>query len=377
MPSSAPTGRGARPAEAAVGLRAATWIALVAFAVLALVSARHGQDLTVFWRAARRLVSGAPLYRDDEWLAWRYAPGAALLFAPLAALPLGWARAAWLVLVAGSGVLLVRSLARRTQGAPPTLVALCTLLALARPLVEEFACGQVNLVLTTLLVAAFAIEDRRPVAAGALLAVAVGLKLAPAILVVDAVLRRRGRVLGGVALAGVLLVLAPVPFYGLRGTVALHGAWFRSLTGTSPELITSPGNQSVFGVAARLGIPSAVAALACVALLGWLLALRRRDAREPLLLWATAFASPMGWIQNHVFGLPAVYGALGGAGGGERALLAAVGVALLVPMYDLGGPRLEAWAFERSVPALALGLLLACAAWRLVRRDRRLTGPAR
>jgi len=64
-------------------LGAAWTLAVLSFLVTVLEAGDGNRyDIAVVWRAAGRLVAGEPLYVDGAFL---YPPGAALLFAPLAA----------------------------------------------------------------------------------------------------------------------------------------------------------------------------------------------------------------------------------------------------------------------------------------------------
>ncbi len=210
-----------------------------------------------------------------------------------------------------------------------------------------------------LLLLAFRAEDAgRPARSGALLALAVALKVSPGLLLVDAALRRRWRVLAGAAAGlGAILVL-PVPWYGPGGTLALHAAWARAQLVASPGMIVSPGNQSVFALVSRAGWPGWVAVALALAVAAFALTRPAPEPRRSSLLFATALASPLGWIQNGVMALPAAFRVVEG-----RARWAAVagGVLLLVPMYDVSGPRFEAWVFERSLPLAAMAALFVVA----------------
>jgi glycosyl transferase family 87 len=333
------------------------WVTAALLACLAAAQFRHGQDFGVFWRAGGRFVAGRDLFpAADGFLAWRYAPGTALVFAPLALLPFGAAKALWFALLAAAGGLVAARLVRDGSDWRPVALAL---VALSRPLVEEFACGQVNLLVLLAALAAFRDEDRgRPLRAGLLLAVCIGLKLSPALLVLPAVTARRWRVVGGAALGLGVLALAPLPFYGASGAVALHRAWMASLAAASPGAAAAGGNQSLFGFAARLGAPVWVAAIVAAAVVAAALRAPGERVRRGLLLFATALASPMGWIQNYVMALPALAGL---AVSRRSVAAAAVGLALLVPMYDLSGPRFEAWFFDHSLPLAAMALLFVVA----------------
>jgi len=93
--------------------------ALLALALLLVPLVLHaqrfaGNDLVGFRTAAARLLAGADLFPGtDGKYAWRYAPGAALLFAPLNLLSLPAARLVWPALEAAALLLVVALLQRR------------------------------------------------------------------------------------------------------------------------------------------------------------------------------------------------------------------------------------------------------------------------
>ncbi len=342
---------------------AAPWLAAALLIVLAVVSFRHGQDFGVFWRTGQRLLAGEPIYLPtDGFLVYRYAPGTALAFIPFAALPFSIAKAVWYALLVASGALVVYLLTAASGPGSKARAAALALLALSRPLLEEFACAQINLVVLLLLLTAFACEDagqeRR---AGLLIALAVGLKLAPALLLLDVALRRRWRTLAGFALGAAAIAAAPLTRYGIPGAIELHRAWIASLLAASPDAAAAPGNQSLFGLAARVGLPPFAAAATAAALAGFVLLRSAPEPRRALLLFATALASPMGWIQNYVMALPALF-AVARAGGRRATAAATLGALLLVPLYDVTGPRFERWFFSWSLPLVAMGILFALAA---------------
>jgi alpha-1,2-mannosyltransferase len=346
---------------------AAPWLAATLLLVLAVVSFRHGQDFAVFWRTGRRLLAGESIYPPaDGFLVYRYAPGTALAFTPFAALPFSVAKAVWYALLVACGALVVHLLAAASGPGPgpgtKTRAAALALLALSRPLLEEFACAQVNLVVLLLLLAAFACEDAgKERRAGLLIALAVGLKLAPALILLDVALRKRWRTLAGFALGAAAIAAAPIARYGLSGTIELHRAWMASLLAASPGATAAPGNQSLFGLAARVGLPPFAAVATAAALAGFVLLRSEPEPRRALLLFATALASPMGWIQNYVMALPALF-AVAHAGGRRATAAATLGALLLVPLYDVTGPRFEQRFFSWSLPLAAMGILFALAA---------------
>jgi hypothetical protein len=343
------------------------WTPFVVGLLLAILAAvswhRGGTDLTVYWRAARRSLGGEPLYPVSDGLTmYRYSPGAALLLAFLAPLPLQAARALWYFFMIAAVVQIVRGQIGIARNAPGVVVV--GLLGVIRPLVDEFHYGQANIVVLFLVLAAFAAEDRgRDAQAGVLVALAVGLKLAPLVFVGDYLIRRRGRALLGF-LAGVAgLALLPVATYGPIGAVEIHREWFRSLGTSAAGLIPGGGNQSLFGLAARASLPTYSAWIAAFLVVALALSARAPEPRRSLLLLVTALAAPLGWNWNYVLALPA---SVLLAGHSRRAAwaVAVIGVSLLIPMYDVAGARVEHWVFEHSLPAaLYVGLFVCTAVW--------------
>jgi alpha-1,2-mannosyltransferase len=341
------------------------WTPLIVGLLLAILAAvswhRGGTDLTVYWRAARRSLGGEPLYPVSDGLTmYRYSPGAALLLAFLAPLPLQAARALWYLLMIAAVVQIVRSQNGIARNAPGVVVV--GLLGIIRPLVDEFHYAQANILVLFMVLAAFAAEDRgRDAQAGVLIALAAGLKLAPLVFVGDYLIRRRWRALLGF-LAGVAgLALLPVATYGPAGAAEIHREWFRSLGTSAAGLIPGGGNQSLFGLAARASLPTYSAWIASLLVIGLALAARGPEPRRSLLLLVTALAAPLGWNWNYVLALPA---AVFLAGQSRRAAwaVAMIGVSLLIPMYDVAGARVEHWVFEHSLPAILYLGLFVCTA---------------
>jgi alpha-1,2-mannosyltransferase len=250
----------------------------------------------------------------------------------------------------------------------------------ARPFLDEFLYAQANVVVLWLVVAATAAEDAgEDLRGGLLVGLATGLKLTPALFLVDFLLRRRWRALAGAAAAGALLAAAPVVTYGVAGAVGVHREWFRSLRHSAPALVGSYMNQGVFGIVAhatqdRLDgpIPPGPATWLALALAGAVvvvaLAARYPQPRRGMLLVAMAAAGPLGWIWNFVYAWP-LLAWLAARGPRARLAVAAAGLALCIPIYDIAGPRIEDWVFGHSLPGLVMLGFLGAAAWASAHRD--------
>lgn len=304
----------------------AAWIAaavLVAAAILAGDRVvREMPDLEVYWRAADRARTAQPLYRaDDEHYQFKYLPAFAVLSVPLAALPLQTAKQAWLI----ASVLLLVALVALSVALPPErrrpawLLTLLVSMAMAKFYGHELILGQVNILFgVAVLLALHAMRLGREVPAGALLAFAIVVKPYAVIFLPWLLARRRA---GSIAAAagGVAAVLAlPAVVYGIRETVALHAAWWRTVSeSTAPNLLNAD-NVSIAAMYAKWigpgGVATVLAGATTAALLaGIVLVFRRRKGESfpeglegALLLTCIPLISPQGWDYVFLVSTPAV-----------------------------------------------------------------------
>ena len=182
------------------------WIVAGLLTLLAVIRAgRHGGDFPTYWRAAGRFLHGAPLYPSSDGLnTYRYSPGVLLFLAPLAGMPLPVAKALWFALLVATGWRVARRLVTLIPGPGAGRAVLIGFVGVSRPFLDGFFYAQVDVLVLGLVVMAFVAENRgRDGLAGAMIAIAGGLKLAPFLFALDFALRRRWRALGGVA-AGVV-----------------------------------------------------------------------------------------------------------------------------------------------------------------------------
>jgi hypothetical protein len=361
-------------------------LAVVQYHVIAFL-ARDPTDLPSFLLAARAMAAGRdfydpavlPLFRDDPAAApavvfpYLYLPFFAVILRPLAALPLAAGHAAFLIFNALLWPLLIW-LCLRLIDAPPRLrVGLAAVVLLVMPsflpTIQTFHHGSPSLLVAVLVVGTFVLErEGRHGWAGALLAVAVLIKIVPAILIPYFLLRRRGRMLlwaagVGVALLGLSVAVAGVGPHLHWLLSMMPGLASRGHTGTFFEPGCHPENQSLTGVLCRfLGegsatlrwLPAAagagLAALAAVAL--W----RRRspeiDRLEGALCVVTILlVSTITWFHHMTLMLlPALTLVVEGAAGpGRRRLLVlAVGLGALVAVgFEF---YLDPWPFLVANP---------------------------
>lgn len=201
--------------------------------------------------------AGKDPYRD----LWFPTPPLVLaLLMPFAKMPLWLGATLWAVLklaaIVATAWLTFRALARSDRPFPFGIV-LMTILFGVRPLIGDMQHGNINVLVLLPIAATFYLAVRgRDVWAGLTLALAVVMKLTPALLVVYYLYRCRGRVLLGVV-AGLLVfgLLVPVVVFGPAQTRSHYVGWY----GVMIEPIVRDGwvtleakNQSLPGTVLRL-----------------------------------------------------------------------------------------------------------------------------
>ena len=298
----------------------------IALLVLALFFAgkvsRKMPDLEVYWTAAVRARSAEPLYRaEDEHYQFKYLPAFAVLAIPAGGVPLPVAKRAWYIVSIALLWSLVALSARILPEArrPMWVLAVLTVLAMAKFFAHEIVLGQVNALLAVIVVAAvLALRRGYERTAGVLITLAVVVKPYAIIFLPWLIARRRwASVAAAVAsLVGVLLV--PALVYGPAGDLDLHLQWWRTVSGSTAPNLTNADNVSIAAMFAKwMGAGPLAAALALGASLAILGAavfvfLRRRSVPFPegleaaLLLTAIPLLSPQGWDYVFVVSTPAI-----------------------------------------------------------------------
>jgi hypothetical protein len=193
-----------------------------------------------------------------------------------------------------------------------------TVVLLGKFYAHELELGQVNILMTALVVLAVAeMQSGRELAAGLLITAAVVLKPYAVLLLPWLVARRRLPSVAGAAIGTVVALLLPVTVYGFEGNAHLLGDWWRTVTDTTAPNLGDFNNVSAASVFARwLGPGPAAQALAAALVLALLavaaavfLLRSRVPAPEPLeaglLLTMMPIISPQGWDYVFLLSTPA------------------------------------------------------------------------
>lgn len=210
-------------------------------------------DFRVYYDSARALLDGQPLYGVSHGLdsgIFKYAPAIALLFVPLALLPYAVAASIQYLLIVAAYIgasLLADQLIRihLFNGKPGTYAPLFLMgLVVVVHLHRELHLGNINVMLLWLLL--FALDrllKGRKILAGELIGLAILAKPHFAVLLPLLLLRREFMV-AGISLAAVLAgILLPSAFFGLDGSMDLHGQWLGEMSKHNAALIYTGGDN--------------------------------------------------------------------------------------------------------------------------------------
>lgn len=278
------------------------------------------RDFEVYWTAASRAVDGAPLYRpEDGHFQFKYLPAFAVAAAPLSALRLPVAKAAWFAASVGLLVALltlsVRLLNERLR--PGWFLVVVMLVAMGKFFGHELVLGQVNLLFAVLVVSGILTMRREQDGlAAALFVCAVVVKPYAVVFLPWLAVSRGWRASVSAALGMACAFGAPVGIYGMGGTIALHRAWWTTVTESTPPHLTNPDNVSVAALAAKwLGegadVPAAMISVALV-IIACVVIFRGRELRGrqglegAVLLTLIPLLSPQGWDYVFLLSTPAI-----------------------------------------------------------------------
>src|SRR5438067_3660971 len=225
---------------------AAAILVLLICAFRAIYKSADG-DFKLHWELGRRFLAGKFLYADG--LDVPYPPFWALAHAPAALLPMPIAKAVLFPLGIGALALLLeilRRLAAATQAFPlddarAFWVAAIALFFAAQYVIRDMAELGINTVLVALSwLGIYLWSQRRDIAGGVSLGVAIALKCTPAIFVAYFLWKRQWRMVAASGMAAVLFTLAPMLWQGRVSysnhiTTWLVSAW-KGFGGSDPSL---------------------------------------------------------------------------------------------------------------------------------------------
>ncbi len=279
-------------------------------------------DFVTWQQAIVRALNAEPLYPlDAGHYQFKYLPAFALLMAPLGMLNLETAKLFWFAIEIGLIAALLRWSIAALPGrrlAPHFLLGFAIVL-MAKFYGHELLLGQTNLLLAVLLVTVlFAVQDNRPLLAGAIVGAAVFVKPYSLVLVPWLIVTQGWR--SGITTLGIVSIglFLPAMVYGWSANLQLLSAWLRTVTDSTAPLLLNSDNVSVAAMWAKwLGPGPPATGLACATVIG-IVALviaalwRRRSVPSPeylecaLLMLLVPLLSPQGWDYVLLLATPAV-----------------------------------------------------------------------
>jgi len=287
-----------------------------------LLGIRHDMsDFGVCYQNGRRILDGETLYRvSDGHLQFKYAPIAALFYAPLALLPWEAAKIIWYCLELGLlfGVFWISFKLLPGRPKKPALVLVPAFFVLLKFIGREIELGQVNVLILFLLTLMIAAVIRKSDGeAGALWAISLLFKPYALVFLPYFVIKKRFKIVltgAAVVLAGLAL---PALVFGFRGDWTVLQEWIRTLSGSTPQLLAAGDTASLYAFLWKIlpGHPALwIKALWLIVGLGigilFLMMMgagRKQPRRTPEVLEAAFLLilipmfSPLGWYYNYLY----------------------------------------------------------------------------
>jgi len=284
-------------------------------------------DFEVNYTAGQRLKWGEGLYRvEDEHYMFKYPPPAAILYVPLTYLPLNEAKAIWyfLVISSSAAIVLLSKHFFLSKRRPAGWTLFIPLLVLSRYFFREIKLGQINALITVIIFLMTAVLIRsekrlswiQEVISGVLWGFAVVLKTYALIFLPYLISRKKVvPIVSGLLFIG-CAIAAPSLYYGWNGNKKVFQEWIVSLTQSTPKLLSTQDNISLFAFFAKWTgdanwsvYPTLVSVLG-LALLVFFVIKKRSLVNDPawlessLLLICIPLVSPLGWDYTLLMAFP-------------------------------------------------------------------------
>jgi hypothetical protein len=343
-------------------------------------------DFEVNYRAGERLQWGQTLYRvEDGHFQFKYPPPAASLYIPLTYLPIDLAKAVWFFLaILCSACIILLSRHLFPEGSRPVGSTLwIPFLVLARYFFQEIQLGQINALITVILLFMTVVlirsekkHSRMLEAAGGILwGTAVVLKPYALIFFPYFVLRKKViPIVSG--LVWICFALAvPTYYYGWNGNMKVLSEWITSFSRSTPGLMSTQDNISIFALFAKWtdnapwAVYPAVFSVCGLALLILLAIQKRPQLNSPtalessLLLMCIPLVSPLGWDYTLLIALPGlmiiIYNFFSFPKTGRVVLIINLSI-IFFSLYDILGRELYASFMSFSVITVNFLILTAC-----------------
>ncbi len=357
---------------------------LIIFSLLFVFKVKEDMiDFEVNYTAGKRLAVGESLYhREDGHFMFKYFPASAILYLPLTFLPLDAAKGVWYFIVLFSLFSIVTIskeivFSKRAK----LLSAVLSFLILAKFFLRELQLGQINAVVTLVLLSMVRLMasrnergSRKDIQAGILCGLASALKPYAVIFLPYFFIKKKWlslvTALGFLAFA----LIIPSLFFGFQGNIAALREWISTLSSTTPFLLSSQDNISVIALFVKwtgnqtisLWLSTLVVILLAVLALRIILK-GKRAAQAPvlecsLLLVCIPLVSPLGWDYTFLSSILAVMILVKNFFNYSKLWRVFLGVNFFViafSLYDLMGRELYSAFMTASVTTINFLILIA------------------
>ncbi len=287
------------------------------------------RDFSVNYEAGKRLRWGETLYRmEDEHYMFKYLPFAAVIYLPLSYLEPSAAKCIWYLILAASisGILYLSFQLIPSVTVKSWLLIGTTFLILGRFFLRELYLGQINAVITLLLLLLLKLgwakkEIRAKIpetCAGLIWGLAVLLKPYAVIFFPYLLVKKKWTVLFSGAALILIGFFVPAIYYGFQGNLIVIREWVDSLSQSTPGLFASQDNVSLIAFFVKWtgnqSLSLVLAGLILGILAGSILFLIRKGKylkhsqvlEGMLLLMLTPLISPLGWDYTFHMAAPGV-----------------------------------------------------------------------
>jgi hypothetical protein len=351
-------------------------------------------DFEVNYKAGERIKWGETIYQtEDGHYQFKYPPFSALLYLPLSYLPLDAAKFIWYsVILLSTGLLFFAShklLTTKKKG--EWIIPVLTFIILARFFLRELQLGQINSLITFLLISIvwLIISDEnlsstwKKRGAGFLWGLSTVLKPYALIFLPYFLIKRKWQTLCSGALFLGLAFIAPSLFYGFKGNLYVHKEWLSSLSSSTPLLFDSQDNISIIAFFMKRTEKLEVSVLlygAVLIILAFFLlfiVLKGSKMKNALLLDSSILficiplISPMGWdytLLSSALGVMIILRSFFNFPKFWRGILIINFFIIVFSLYDILGRRLYASFMSLSIITINFLILIVCLSYLRLKR---------
>ncbi|GEM_PF-986417 len=351
----------------------------------------YKNDFNVFYFAAQEVAAGRDPYQRSTgaWTPYLYPPLLAEMLVPLTFAPIPVAAYFWFLINVVALIFALKMLLALNEkhDSRKYLLVAGTVIVFSRFILDNFSLGQVNIIVTSFAVAHvyFFVKEKK-LASSLALAIAVSIKLTPAILLVWHLAKRRfGFAAQCAVMTASLMALSFVPL-GQNAIASFETFVNRTIKNEQGFDLSYAGNQSLRGAIARIAdglsennksssdpinVIFILSALSLLALAIWAASRARGAMMEAAPFFCLiVLLSPLSWKAHFVALMLPVFQLLTRATTEVKSRRVATSIVLIIvfALFNLTSPKIVGlsiaeWSDENSLVFAAAALLFAASAF--------------